>query len=177
MTFFNILKKTSYFFAILLFAACSGIETDPDTQYPDPRRKKRMESSLFGDGGLTLFDSNPTRGTAATPSLGVNVFLWRAALDTVSFMPLASADPFGGTILTDWYSPTETPNERFKLNVYIVDQDLQTSSLRVSAFKEKKDTNGMWKSENSVATLQTDIENAILTRARQLKLKAAAPAK
>ncbi len=173
MMIFDLLRKTLTIAAILLFVGCSGIETDPNTEYPDPLRRRKIKGKLFGEGGLTLFDTTADRDATATPSIGVNLFLWRATLDTISFMPVKNADPFGGTVLTEWYSPPETPNERFKLNIYILDQDLQTSSLRVSAFKEQKDASGLWTSSNSVATLQTDIENAILTRARQLKLKAA----
>ena len=55
----------------------------------------------------------------STNGISVNGFLWRATLDTISFMPLAQADPFGGIILTDWYRPPETQDERFKINVYI----------------------------------------------------------
>ena len=63
-------------------------------------------------------EERPTQGGTG---IGVNAFLWRATLDTVSFMPLASADPFGGVILTDWHSTATSPNERYKLNFYILD--------------------------------------------------------
>lgn len=107
---------------------------------------------------------------AENAAIGVNGYLWRATLDTLSFMPLASADPYGGVVITDWYTAAETPNERFKCTVYILDSRLRADGLNVSVFKQVKDAAGAWvDSEPSVQT-ETDIENAILSRARQLRL-------
>jgi hypothetical protein len=105
-----------------------------------------------------------------TGAIGVNGYLWRATLDSLSFMPLASADPYGGVIITDWYSSPETPNERFKCTVYILDSRLRADGLNVAVFKQVRDAAGAWAdSEPSVQT-EADLENAILTRARQLRL-------
>jgi Domain of unknown function (DUF3576) len=102
--------------------------------------------------------------------IGVNGYLWRATLDTLSFMPLASADPYGGTIITDWYAFPEKPNERFKCTVYILDARLRADGLSVAVFKQNKDASGQWIDAPSTTQTETDIENAILTKARQLKL-------
>jgi hypothetical protein len=126
-----------------------------------------LMSALFGGGG-----SGQNNGGAA--GVGVNSFLWRAALDTVSFMPLASADPFGGVIITDWFSPPETPDERFKVNVFILGRDLRADGVRASVFHQKKDPIGQWAEAAVDANTATDLENAILTRARQIRLSAAA---
>ena len=103
-------------------------------------------------------------------SLGVNAFLWRASLDTLAFMPLTSADPYGGVIITDWYANPEKPDERFKCTVYILDTRLRADGLNVTVNKQVRGANGEW--VDSIASDQTavDIENAILTRARQLRL-------
>ena len=106
--------------------------------------------------------------------VGVNSFLWRASLDTVSFMPLASADPFGGVIISDWFSPPETPDERFKVNVFILGRDLRADGVRASVFHQKKDVAGQWSEAPVDANTATDLENAILTRARQIRLSAVA---
>ena len=118
---------------------------------------------LFGSKGNV---PNPT----AAASVSVNGYLWRATPDTLSFMPLASADPYGGVVITDWYINPEKPDERFKATVYILDARLRADGLNVSVFKQTKDATGNWVDTPTAAQTETDIENAILTRARQLRL-------
>jgi hypothetical protein len=110
------------------------------------------------------------KSEAAQPAIGVNGYLWRATLDTLSFMPLASADPYGGVVITDWYSNPERPNERFKATVYILDARLRADGLNVTVFKQVQDASGAWVESPTADQTETDIENAILTRARQLRL-------
>jgi hypothetical protein len=112
----------------------------------------------------------PPQPAANAAGIGVNGYLWRATLDTLAFMPLASADPYGGTVITDWYANPEKPNERFKCTVYILDSRLRADGLKVSVFKQTRDANGAWVDSSATAQTETDIENAILTRARQLRL-------
>jgi len=108
---------------------------------------------------------------AAQPgTIGVNGYLWRATLDTLAFMPLQSADPFGGLVITDWYVNPEKPDERFKCTVYILDSRLRADGLNVTVFKEVSNGAGGWVASPTTAQTATDIENAILTRARQLRL-------
>ena len=102
--------------------------------------------------------------------IGVNAYLWRATLDTLSFMPLASADPYGGVVITDWYVNPEKPDERFKCTVYILDSRLRADGLNVAVFKQVKDATGNWTDAPSAGQTETDLENAILTKARQLRL-------
>jgi hypothetical protein len=116
-----------------------------------------------GQGG-----GRPKAGSVAP--IGVNGYLWRASLDTLAFMPLASADPYGGVILTDWYTNPEKPDERFKCTVYILDTRLRADGLNVTVFKQIRDASGAWIDSPASDQTSTDIENAILTRARQLRL-------
>ena len=122
-------------------------------------------SSLRGNKGpkTTTVDGAPA-------SIGVNGYLWRATLDTLAFMPLASADPYGGVIITDWYANPEAPNERLKVTVYILDARLRADGLNVAVFKQNKGADGQWIDAPSATQTETDLENAILTRARQLRL-------
>lgn len=117
---------------------------------------------LFGGGG----DDDRERGPN---QIGVNSFLWRAALDTLSFMPLASNDPFGGVIITDWRIDPNAPTERFKMTVYILDTRLRADGVKVNVFKQVNSVNG-WVDAAVDPDTPTQIENAILTRARQLRL-------
>jgi hypothetical protein len=120
----------------------------------------------LGGGGpkaATAPDGSPT-------NIGVNGYLWRATLDTLSFMPLASADPYGGVVITDWYANPEKPNERFKCTVYILDARLRADGLNVAVFKQNRDASGAWVDAPSASQTETEIENAILDRARKLRL-------
>ena len=103
----------------------------------------------------------------AAPNMGVNTFLWRASMETLNFMPLEQVDPFGGVIITDWYANPSQPNERFKANVYILDTNLRADGLKVSIFKQSKTTGG-WADAAVDGDTARQIENSILTRARQL---------
>ena len=103
-------------------------------------------------------------------AIGVNGYLWRATLDTLSFMPLQSADPYGGVIVTDWYTNPEKPDERFKCTVYILDSRLRADGLNVAVFKQNRDATGGWIDAPHAGQTETDLENSILTRARQLRL-------
>ena len=106
----------------------------------------------------------------AQTGIGVNAYLWRATLDTLSFMPLATADPWGGIINYDWYVDPQAPNERFKATVFILDTRLRADALNVTITKEVRDTGGSWVTAPVAAQTETDLENAILTKARQLNL-------
>ncbi|MGA0605913.1 DUF3576 domain-containing protein [Phenylobacterium sp. VNQ135] len=108
--------------------------------------------------------------TPSNAAISVNGYLWRATLDTLSFMPLASADPYGGVIITDWYVNPETPNERFKCTVYILDSRLRADGLNVAVFKQARDAAGNWVDQPAAGQTEADLENAILSRARQLRL-------
>jgi len=102
-------------------------------------------------------------------TLGVNSYLWHATLDTLSFIPLSSADPFGGVVITDWYSAPEAPNERMKVTVYILDRSLRADGLKVAVFRQTKGADG-WADAQVAADTSTKLEDAILTRARELRL-------
>ncbi len=124
-------------------------------------------------GGFRLFGGGASKATSSQTSdasISVNGYLWRATLDTLSFMPLASADPYGGVIITDWYANPEKPDERFKCTVYILDSRLRADGLNVAVFKQARDASGNWVDQPSAGQTETDLENAILTKARQLRL-------
>jgi len=101
--------------------------------------------------------------------LGVNSYLWHATLDTLSFMPLQSEDPFGGVIITDWYSSPQTPGERLKVTVYILDRRLRADGLKIAVFRQTKSNEG-WVDVAVNPDTATKLTDAILTRARELRL-------
>jgi hypothetical protein len=155
-----------------ILAGCNfSIGGDPT--YPEDRDKSERGAgagtggTLFGPGGIlgTEKSGTDTGGTG----VGVNSLLWRASLDTISFMPLVSADPFGGVIITDWYTPPQTPDERFKVNIYILGRALRADGIRASVFRQVNHGAG-WSDAPVALNTSTDLENAILTRARQLRM-------
>ena len=157
---------------LLLLSACESEYFNPETvgtkpnEGDHPPRGSILGSNTpnFGFGSASPVKMQPRGG-----GVSVNAYLWRAALDTMSIWPMASADPFGGVIITDWHAPPATPNERFKLNIYILDRALRADGVRVSVFRQRRTPDGDWR--NAVAQVQTatQIENAILTRARQFR--------
>ena len=112
----------------------------------------------------------PTADLAASQvtTIGVNSYLWRAALEAVSFAPLLQADSAGGVIVTDWYTNPQNPGERVKLTVSILDQDLRADALRVAASREVMQ-NGQWVGAPVQAATVQKLEDIILTKARDLR--------
>lgn len=129
---------------------------------------------LLGDQGLVfgIGKGNTARAANDGAALGVNAYLWRGALDTLAFMPLASADPFGGVIITDWYQPPSTPDERFKATAYILGRQLRADGIRVSIFRQVSQ-NGQWVDSAVSPTTTGEIENKVLARARELRAQTA----
>lgn len=158
----------------LPIVACSafGNDTDVKQTYPDPDTDALKKGKITGDGGIVLFgDSGRANGgQTGGVGIGVNSYLWRATLDSIAFMPLSSADPFGGVIITDWYASPENPNERFKVTVYVLDRDLRADALKVALFRQTRDYGNNWIDASVDPKTSGDLENAILTRARQLRL-------
>jgi len=137
-------------------------------EYNDYRDKDPGSSALYGSVGGVAGASKDNRQQEADAVLGVNAYLWRGALDTMGFMPLASADPFGGVIITDWYSPPTVTGERFKATVYILGRELRSDGVRVSVFRQTQE-GGTWVDATVNPGTATDLENNILARARELR--------
>jgi hypothetical protein len=163
--------------AVIALGGCGYVETSQDS-YRNPKAdadaRNAGTGSIFGGDGLNLLGGKKAdQGGGSGSGIGVNSFLWRASLDTLAFMPLASADPFGGVIITDWYSPPETPDERFKVNVFILDRQLRSDGVRAAVFHQHLAAGGAWTDAATEAATPTQLENAILTRARQLRINTA----
>lgn len=110
---------------------------------------------------------------AQVSTIGVNSYLWRAALETVSFAPLLQTDSAGGVIVTDWYANPQNPGERVKMTVTILDRDLRADGLRVAASRQIAQGGGWVDAPVQAATVQK-LEDIILTKARQLRREAIA---
>ncbi len=162
-----------------VLAACSGADVQPppqSDQIGDPKddRVRRQYGTLFGEDALVFGTSKRRREDEGTggAGIGVNAFLWRATLETLDFVPLASADPFGGLVITEWYQPQDAPDERFKLNVLIRDTVLRADAIKVAVFRQVRGPDGSWLDAPVAPETARAIEDKILTRARELRIAA-----
>lgn len=159
----------------LLLAGCgAGSKREDVPDYPiDPEHARQLRhGKLTGEGGLKLFGGGDDEDSSGGASpIGVNSFLWRATLDTLTFMPITSADPFGGVILTDWYEDPQAPGERFKITALILDRSLRTDAIKITVHKQSKGTDGQWHDQPVNETLARKLEDTILTQARELRVK------
>ena len=136
----------------------------------DAETRLQTGGGLLGKEGISLnmLEGNKQE-TYSTIGMPINPYLWRASLETISFMPLASADPFGGIIITDWYSTNSNIDERCKLNIFIKGAELKTNNLVVKSYCQKL-TNNNWINIQSENEKNIKIENAILNKAKKIKL-------
>jgi hypothetical protein len=170
---------------LLLLAGCSSVKPNPTP--PDyeglgsgsagdisaPTRLGGQDSGIILGVGKKREDTGPGAGGTGGGGLAINGYLWRGALDTLSFMPLASADPFGGVIITDWYTPPTSSGERFKATAYILGRDLRSDSVRVNIFRQVLQ-NGQWVDAAVSPATVSEIEDKVLDRARKLRERAVA---
>ena len=137
----------------------------------DAQNRLITGGGLFGKkASLNLLGGeNESQQTSVGMGLPINPFLWKASIETISFMPLASTDPFAGTIITDWYTAENSLGERCKLNIFINGADLKTDNLKVSSFCQTL-RNNQWVNSSSNSEDNIKLENAILNKAKKLKL-------
>ena len=161
---------------VLLVAGCGGVKREAvsGSDVNDPRLFRRSTEAGGGSilGGNILFGGNKSSNQDAGTGIGVNAFLWRSALDTLSFMPLASADPFGGVIITDWFQPLPGTGERFKATAYILGRQLRADALKLAIFRQIQQ-GGQWTDAPVNPATVTEIENKMLARARELRAEVA----
>lgn len=180
MKYLNDMKKYILIFAALAVSACSTFSNlETTAEYPKSQEDERRARAgkLTGDGIQLFGGKGSSKGifgsSKSSPSvgIGVNSYLWSATLDTLSFMPLASADPFGGVVITDWHEEPNAKGERFKVNVVILDKELHANALKVSVFKQTYSKNSGWRDADPSPKVAQDLEIKILTKARSLRVE------
>jgi len=149
--------------------------TNKDLAIRDAETRLQTGGGLLGKDGISvsgILGGNDRKNNTSTGmiAMSVNPFLWRAALETINFMPLSSADQIGGTIITDWYSTSSNEKERCKLNIFITGVNLKTENLRVESFCQEF-KNPTWVNKEIEKENNIKIENAILNKAKKLKLQ------
>jgi hypothetical protein len=160
--------------------ACGGENSREvrNDEYGDWRGTRVRNRPSGTTSGIVVFGVDKDREAREAAAAGggsglsVNAYLWRAALDTLSFMPLAAADPFGGTIITDWYSPPAAQGERFRAQAYVIGRQLRADGVKVQVFRQVLER-GQWvESPVSLAT-NAEMEDKVLARARELRSQSA----
>jgi hypothetical protein len=151
----------------LLLSSCSSLKTTPVEEPKEP-------VSIFTGkpGGIKLSDLG-SKETSSSDGLPVNALLWRAALDISSFVPLDDVDTFGGSIVTEWHQPKDTPNQRLKLTMFVIGRELRSDAITVRAYIQNRlDTE--WVNAGRDEALGRKLEDLVLTRARELRAAATA---
>ena len=159
------MKAAVLFFslAILLTGCTSG-------NVPKPQKDEGPVSIITGEtGGWSLSDFMNQSGSQST-TLPVNAILWRAALDIAALLPISDVDTFGGTIVTEWYSLPESPNERIKLTIFVVGRELRSDAIRVVVNVQTRDgLQGNWGNNARDLEFSRRLEDLVLNRAREIR--------
>ncbi len=167
--------------AFLVASVLSGCGSDPERATPkgeiEPppapaQPSADSDTGIFGWFGGGNSDARSTLRPEDRKGVAVNAYLWRASLDTLSFMPMDQIDPFGGVIKSGWWVPPSTPNERIRVFAVILDTRLRAEALRVTVFKEIKTPSGEWETAPAMdPETVTKLENIILNKARMMKIQ------
>jgi hypothetical protein len=153
--------------ALLCLSACGVKTSQADVNNFQNQGVPPQQAGDTGGLGWVVGKGTSSNSTQAT-QIQVNAYLWRATLDTLSFMPMVSADPFGGVVITDWYSPPPTPGERFKVNAYILSKQLTANAIQVSVFHQVQTSTG-WVDAPADPSMASGLEDRILARAADLQ--------
>ncbi len=162
-------KNTITLLFLLALVACEGKKVEYSYPKAGAELKRQKIGSMINDddgGGINIMGGKSSK---AAPTMA-NSLLWKASLETISFMPLHQSDPIGGIIITDWYAGPNTPKERFKMNIVISSAELKVSSLKVVVFKEVMDNKGNWSSAVASPQVARDLEDKIINKAKALNI-------
>jgi len=166
------LTRTAIVSIVLSTTGCSTLPFSDNDGYGLSEIQTISSSSVeHSEAPPSVTSSQTTNAVSAGQGVGVNGYLWRACLDILSFMPLTSADPFGGVVITDWYSPPNAPFTRFKATAYILSSSLQSDALKIAVFRQVRAEDGGWIESTVNENVAIDLENTVLARARELKVR------
>jgi len=146
----------------LFLSACSGFGSAPEAP-------KGPGSILTGKDEQGIKIGEIFSGSNTSTGLPINAILWRASLDIVSPLPIDDVDAFGGSIVSEWYAVPETPNDRIKLSIFVLSQELRSDGIRVVVNTQNRASNGDWIDGGIDEELSRKLEELILTRAREIR--------
>ena len=153
-----------------IFSAGSNAR-DKREQLIDAENRLRTGGGLFGKkAGFDLLGNNNDSSQTVSMGMPINPYLWKGSLETVNFMPLMSADPFSGIIITDWYSANDIQSERCKINIFIKGVELNSRNLKVNSFCQKLNSTNIWVDQETDNENNIQLENAIFNKAKKIRL-------
>ena len=170
------LKILSLLACLGLVSACGGLQVERNYKDYHPEvgedlRESKMDSILTkSKEPVVIYSSKKAASETGSGSGMAGSYLWKAALESISFMPLISSDSNGGAIITDWYADPASPNEQFKFNIFILSPELQVTSVKVTAFKQVR-SGGQWHSVAVNKELARNVEDNILKKAIALRAR------
>ena len=162
--------------SLIILSACGAqVERNYKDYHPevgeDLRNSKMSSIITKSDEPVVIYGNKKSSSGSNSGSGMANSYLWKASLENISFMPLVSSDSNGGAIITDWYASPESPNEQFKFNIFILSSELQITSIKVTAFKQVRNSSGQWQSAKVGSELARNVEDNILRKAIALQAK------
>jgi hypothetical protein len=175
-----VVKNTAKILTVLVLSAvltACNVTPDADQSVPDASRDRRSDveavseleggkETLFGE--IAVGGASKKKGDSSGGGAAVNLFLWRAALETLSLGPLESADPFGGVIITDWFTLEEEPGNQYRVTAYILGRSLRTDNIKIAMYVRAKEQGNMT-TRRATPVAETRLENLILTQARTIR--------
>ena len=152
---------------MFFLASCSSIK--PAT----PEVDEGPVSIITGEtGGIKISDLGGSKDNSGS-TMPVNAILWRASLEIVSLIPISEVDTFAGTIVSDWHSLTDSPNERLKITVFVLDRELRSDAIKAVVYIQKRSReDAPWGNTLRDETFARKIEGLILNRAREIRAAA-----
>ena len=157
--------------AMLALEGCNKNADAPKIPQTAEDERKQDFGELFGKDFLVFGSNRNSRSSSGGQAIGVNRHLWRATLDTISFVPLTSVDAVGGVVVSDWYAPQPSSRERIKVVVYISGTELRSDAINVKVFKQVRGSSGGWLAAKPSPKTANQLEDIILSKARQLRIQ------
>ena len=162
--------------SLIILSACGAqVERNYKDYHPevgeDLRNSKMSSIITKSDEPVVIYGGKKNSSGSNSGAGMANSYLWKASLESISFMPLVSSDSNGGAIITDWYASPESPNEQFKFNIFLLSSELQITSIKVTAFKQVRNGSGQWQSAKVGSELARNVEDNILRKAIALQAK------
>ena len=161
-------KNLKTIFALILSSiiliSCGGKFPGADARKYDPDPKKRVAKNLEEGRGFRLSDQMDKSGGGVFEFASSNE-LWRASLDTIDFMPLASVNYSGGIIITDWYSTDQNSNESIKISIRFLTNEIRSDALDIKVFNKKCVTQSNCVTSEKKGDINNELKTKILKTA------------
>ena len=154
-------SKLFFLPVLALIVGCSAVESS------SPKKDVGPVSIITGKSGGTKL-SKFFSETQQNVGMPINALLWRASLEVVSFVPLEDVDTFGGSIVTDWHSLPSDTSRRIKIAVFIIGRELRSDAVSARVYVQNL-TDSVWVQSGRDDDLERNLEDLILTRARELR--------